>query len=131
MRRSINGAALPHNPPSGDSTLLQHGRRYGGMAHPHRRPAPVPIRLAVLCLLALLGGCASTSVPWQNPDLPKEQWSRDWSSCRRWAESQVGFRDDEAAGPFREFDRAQAKKTVAGYANLCMTDRGYSPAPKK
>lgn len=91
----------------------------------------MPFRLIILGLFTLLTACASTSVPWQNPDVPKEQWSRDWSSCRRWAEAQVGFRDEDSSSPFREFDRAQAKKQVAGYANLCMTDRGYYPAPKK
>lgn len=110
--------------------VLQHALRYGGMAPSNGEP-PLTFRLILLGLPILLTACASSSVPWQNPNVPKDQWSRDWSSCRRWAESQVGFRDDEASGPFREYDRAQAKKTVAGYANLCMTDRGYYPAPKK
>lgn len=90
------------------------------------RVAPFAFGLAVL-----LSGCASQSVPWQNPDLPKEQWGRDWSACRRWAEAQVGYRDEEGASPFRDYDRAQAKKQIQGYASLCMTDRGYLPAAKK
>lgn len=90
------------------------------------------VRLLALGLLTLLSACAASSVPWQNPDLPKEQWSRDWNSCRRWAEAQVGFRDEESSSSqFREFDRSQAKKQVQGYASLCMTDRGYYPAAKK
>lgn len=82
-------------------------------------------------VLLLLGGCASGSVPWQNPDLPKEEWSRDWRACKRWAESQVGFRDEEASGPFKDFDRNAAKKQVDGYAGLCMRDRGYFPVRSK
>ncbi len=88
------------------------------------------VRLLVLGLVLLLPACAS-SVPWQNPAVPKEQWGRDWSACRRWAEAQVGYREDDSSSPFRDFDRAQAKKQVQGYANLCMTDRGYVPAAKK
>lgn len=91
----------------------------------------VRVALFAFGLAALLSGCASQSVPWQNPDLPKEQWSRDWSACRRWAEAQIGYREDEGSSPFRDFDRAQAKKQIQGYASLCMTDRGYLPAPKK
>lgn len=89
------------------------------------------LRLFAFGLAAALCGCAASSVPWQNPDVPKEQWGRDWSACRRWAESQVGFRDEEGSSVFRDYDRAQAKKQVQGYANLCMTDRGYLPVAKK
>jgi outer membrane biogenesis lipoprotein LolB len=93
------------------------------------------VRLSILFAVgaaALLSGCAATSVPWQNPDLPKEQWSRDWTACKRWAEAQAGYREDESSSSaFREYDRAQAKRAIAGYANLCMTDRGYVPAAKK
>ncbi|HLO76720.1 MAG TPA: hypothetical protein VK196_09735 [Magnetospirillum sp.] len=90
------------------------------------------LRPHALGLLVLLSGCAPSTVPWQNPDIPKEQWSRDWSACRRWAEAQAGYREDDG-GPsaLREYDRAQAKRQIQGYANLCMTDRGYTPAPKK
>lgn len=96
------------------------------------RMTPVRLRLFALGLLALLSGCAASGVPWQNPDVPKEQWSRDWSSCRRWAEAQTGYReDDSSSGTFRDYDRAQAKRQIQGYANLCMTDRGYLPAARK
>ncbi|CAA7613198.1 hypothetical protein [Magnetospirillum sp. UT-4] len=88
----------------------------------------MPARVSVLAVsLLALAGCAAASVPWQNPDLPKEQWSRDWSSCRRWAESQVGYREDESSSPFRDYDRAKAKKQLDGLAGLCMEDRGYIP----
>jgi hypothetical protein len=80
----------------------------------------------------LLSACAASSVPWQNPDVPKEQWSRDWNSCKRWAESQAGYSDqDSSSSVFRDYDRTQMKRSIQGYANLCMTDRGYVPAPKK
>jgi hypothetical protein len=98
------------------------------------RTSPVRIRLLIaLGAAALVAGCAASSVPWQNPDLPKEQWSRDWSACKRWAEAQAGYREDDSASSsaFREYDRAQAKRAIQGYANMCMTDRGYMPAAKK
>lgn len=89
------------------------------------------LRLLALGSMLMLSACAASTVPWQNPDVPKEQWSRDWNSCRRWAESQVGFRDEDSSSAFREYDRSRAKKQIEGYANLCMTDRGYLPATKK
>lgn len=86
------------------------------------------LRFLFLIPVALLGACAASSVPWQNPGIPKDQWSRDWSDCRRWAESQVGYRDeDSSSSPFRNFDRTEAKRQASGYASMCMTDRGYVP----
>jgi hypothetical protein len=110
--------------------VLQHDRRYVGMTAPIREEA-LPIRLLTLGLLVMMSACAASSVPWQNPDLPKDQWSRDWSACRRWAESQVGYREDDSSSQFRDYDRARAKSQISGYANMCMTDRGYFPAAKK
>lgn len=98
------------------------------------RICPLRLRVLALGLFALLSGCASSSVPWQNPDIPKEQWSRDWNACRRWAESQAGYREgdmESSSSALRDYDRAQAKRQIQGYANLCMTDRGYLPAAKK
>lgn len=92
------------------------------------------LRVLALGLIGLLSGCASTSVPWQNPDVPKEQWSRDWAACRRWAEAQAGYREDDSSSAnsaLRDYDRAQVKRAIQGYAALCMTDRGYLPATKK
>lgn len=97
-----------------------------------RKEFPLRLRVLALGLLVVLSGCASSTVPWQNPDVPKEQWGRDWNACRRWAEAQAGYReDDSSSSAFREYDRAQAKRAIQGYANLCMTDRGYLPAAKK
>lgn len=75
----------------------------------------------------MLGGCAATSVPWQNPNLPADQWSKDWNACRRWAENQVGYSEREGPDPFRAYDRSQAKRQVDGLAGTCMRDRGYIP----
>lgn len=88
-------------------------------------------RVAALALM--LSACAASSVPWENPAIPKEQWGRDWSACKRWAEAQAGYREDSSSSSsvFAEYDRAQMKRSIQGYANLCMTDRGYLPAAKK
>lgn len=88
--------------------------------------------LVILPLLALTA-CASQSVPWQNPELPKDQWSRDWSSCKRWAENSVGWResDRDAPSPFRDHDRHQAKRQASALAGSCMRDRGYYPVKSK
>lgn len=85
-------------------------------------------RLLAVVALSVLSGCAA-SVPWSNPDLPKEQWSRDWSGCRRYAEDQVGYQESES-GQLRDYDRARAKKQVDGVAGACMRDRGYFPVRK-
>lgn len=81
--------------------------------------------LAGLCLS--LSACAAP-VPWQNSKLPKDQWRTDWNSCRRWADDQVGYRESEADSNFRDYDRAQAKRQINAYVDMCMRDRGYIPA---
>lgn len=88
------------------------------------------LRSTALLFVLALSGCAATSVPWSNPDLPKEQWGRDWSACRRWADSQVGYREAEEPSPFRDYDRNRAKKQVDSHAALCMRERGYFPVKK-
>lgn len=86
------------------------------------------IRLAACAgLLLVLAGCAAASVPWQHSALPKEQWSTDWYACRRWADDQVGYRESESDSNFRDYDRAQAKKRVNAYVDMCMRERGYVP----
>jgi len=78
-------------------------------------------------LTVLLSACASQTVPWQNPNLPSDQWSKDWRACKRWAEQQVGYNDDDSHGPFKDFDRAAAKRQLDAYAGSCMRERGYYP----
>ncbi len=88
------------------------------------------VRFPLLLVILALSGCAASSVPWQNPSVPNEQWSRDWSSCRRWAETQVGYREGDGASPFRDYDRSRAKRQADALAGSCMRDRGYVPAPR-
>ena len=88
--------------------------------------------IPALILILPLAACASTSVPWSNPDVPKEQWSRDYSGCRRYADRDSGWREDEDASgsPFREYDRQQAKRRYNASLSSCMIDRGYVPASR-
>ncbi len=91
------------------------------------------MKIATALLLILsLAGCASTSLPWKNPDVPKDQWSGDYSRCRRYADRDVGWREDDSAtgSPFREYDRQQAKKRYDSSLASCMTDLGYVPASR-
>ena len=86
-----------------------------------------------LILILPLAACASTTVPWSNPDVPKEQWSRDYAGCRRAADRDSGWRDDDSASgssPFREYDRQQAQKRYSASLSSCMIDRGYVPASR-
>ncbi|HSV29501.1 MAG TPA: hypothetical protein VLL76_08075 [Candidatus Omnitrophota bacterium] len=87
-------------------------------------------RFAILLPVLALSACAASSVPWSNPDLPKDQWSRDWASCKRWAEERVGYQEGESS-QFRDYDRAQAKKRIDGIAGACMRERGYFPVKNK
>lgn len=87
-------------------------------------------RIILLLSALVLSACAASSVPWQNPSVPKEQWGRDWSGCRRWAEDQVGYQESESS-QFRDFDRGRAKKRADAMAGACMRDRGYVPAKSK
>lgn len=86
------------------------------------------MRRLTLLLPFALAACAAASTPWQHPDLPKSQWSGDWSACRRYAERQVGYRDDDSPSPLRDYDRSQAKRQIDAYASACMRERGYLPA---
>ncbi|TAN63047.1 MAG: hypothetical protein EPN20_10280 [Magnetospirillum sp.] len=88
--------------------------------------------LAALALILALAACAATSVPWKNPELPKDQWSRDYSACRRYADRDVGWRDDDSSSgsPFRDYDRQQAKRRFDAVLASCMIDRGYVPASR-
>jgi hypothetical protein len=98
---------------------------------PYRMEFP-RLTLRVLATLALLAlpGCAATSVPWQNPSVPKDKWSGDWTACRRYGEAQVGFREGDSQ-QFRDYDRARAKKQADALAAACMRDKGYFPARSK
>jgi len=81
-------------------------------------------------MISSLGGCTAASMPWRHPDLPKDQWSRDYYACRREADRDSGWRDDDSSGPLREYDRQQAKKIYNGSLSACMTGLGYVHAPK-
>jgi hypothetical protein len=90
-------------------------------------------RLAILSLVSSLAACAgSQSNPWVNPDLPREYWERDYAVCRRMADRDVGWREDDGPGgsPMRDYDRQKAKQRFDAVVASCMTDRGYVPASR-
>lgn len=90
-----------------------------------RRLAPI------LAPLLLLAGCAAPN-PWMSPSIPKEQWDRDYSACRRSADRDSGWRDGrDDRTPMREYERAQAKRYYDAELSACMRGLGYFPAPKK
>ncbi|MBI3446991.1 MAG: hypothetical protein HY055_16905 [Magnetospirillum sp.] len=90
---------------------------------------------AALLLVLSVAACAPSTVPWVNSQVPKDQWSRDYSSCRRSADRESGWRDDGAYGssnnPMREYDRLQAKRAFDAELNYCMRGLGYVPAAPK
>ncbi len=92
-----------------------------------------PPRLAAIAMVTLtLAGCAAR-VPWANPQLPKDQWGRDWSDCKRRAEADViGYRPEDAPStPFDAYDRDQAKRQIQSEVAECMSELGYVPAAPK
>ena len=88
-------------------------------------------RVSVLALLAL-AGCAPAFVPWASTRIPQDQWSHDWSNCRRQAEDSVmGYgREDDTKTPFDAYDRANARRQADGMVASCMINLGYVPARK-
>ena len=87
--------------------------------------------LLALTLALATAGCASPN-PWRNPNLPKDQWARDWTGCKRQAgDSMSAFHDDDTTpDQFRDYDRAQTKKRIEAELSLCMRQLGYTPVPK-
>ncbi|MBI2240599.1 MAG: hypothetical protein HYU59_07325 [Magnetospirillum gryphiswaldense] len=85
-----------------------------------------PRFVACSLLFLVLAGC-SASVPWQHPTEPKDRWRSDYNACRRWADGEVGYAESSSDSNFRDYDRAQAKKRINAYVDMCMRDRGYVP----
>ena len=91
-------------------------------------------RLYILIMTVTLTACAA-KVPWTNAALPKSQWSKDWSECKRSAEFHAGgFRDwDEKnpLDPFAEYERQRAAEQAKTEITLCMIGRGYVPVERQ
>lgn len=94
--------------------------------------------ISILFCLAVLGGC-SERIQWQNPNLPKSQWSGDRSACARYADDQAGRdlaieEDANAAtglssspiGSASTGSIQNAKRYRRQLFTNCMRGRGYS-----
>lgn len=96
---------------------------------------PILKRSLAVAAALLVAGCAPAHVPWSNSQVPKDQWSRDWSACKRSAEADVlGYRGEEESdrgSPFRDYDRAKGRRQIDAEVAMCMTDLGYTPVRKK
>lgn len=88
-----------------------------------------------LLILTLTAACAP-NVPWKNPNVPKEQWSKDWWACRTAAQQQAGYTPSagptpqsglNSVSPIQDYERNQMRKAILGYTDLCMTEKGYIP----
>jgi hypothetical protein len=94
---------------------------------------PVTLRPLAVLALALTAAACAAEVPWRNPNLPKQQWAKDWNNCKR--QSGDGFaafhEDDPSPSQFRDYDRAQTKKQIDAQMSMCMRELGYTPAPRK
>jgi len=104
------------------------------MAPPiERRKIAVKPRSAAILALALVTAACAARVPWKNPSLPQERWSRDWSACKRQSGGGTAafYDDSNTPSQFRDYDRAQDKKRIDAAVAACMIELGYSPAPRK
>jgi hypothetical protein len=75
---------------------------------------------AVVLVLALTTGCASSSAPgWSKPGMTEEQLRSDTLACMNEATTTMPSRE----GPRTQVDQTRYQR--------CMADRGYSAAPPK
>lgn len=89
----------------------------------------------ILAVTLLLVGCA-VGPGWENPNLSRDQWSSDITSCQRWAANQVEKEElqrhsfgsstltkgDEYAA---QMDKVQRLKRQKALYETCLRDRGY------
>lgn len=89
-------------------------------------------RPLIILVLALATASCAARIPWRNPNLPKEQWARDWNGCKREAGGgMAAFHDDDSrTSPLGEYDRAQTKRQIDAQMSMCMRELGYSPISK-
>ena len=82
--------------------------------------------------MVLTTAACAAQIPWRNPNLPKEQWSRDWTGCKSQAGAgMAAFHDEDGpASPLRDYDRAQTKRAIEAELSMCMRELGYSPISK-
>ena len=80
-----------------------------------------------------LSACAA-HVPWVSSRVPKSQWDKDWSACKRAAEYNAGGGrdwDEPSSDPWAAYDRDKAKQSIGAEVSSCMIGLGYVPAEKK
>jgi len=91
-------------------------------------------RLFIIGAFVSLAGCAAHA-PWVNTKLPKSQWDKDWSTCKRAAEYRTsGMKDWDAptsSDPWADYDRQKAKEVISSQVASCMIGLGYLPVEKK
>lgn len=103
-----------------------------------------PLFLLVALLVASCARSPFRAAPtrWENPAVPKSQWSVDAAACRRAASREVekDFRDYPGRGnDFNggnentlqsQMSRYEARKRSGRLTDRCMRLRGYRPAGK-
>jgi len=102
--------------------------------------------LMIFLTVVLAASCAGSDGRWENPDLPKEAWSRDEAACHR-AASERAEKDyalDQQRSPqgysrtrayTASMNRYEAEKREKTLFERCMTRNGYvrvenKPEPK-
>lgn len=102
---------------------------------------------AAVAIMAVLsgGGCAQrpNEANWQNPNVPKEEWSLDMGNCRREARREVqrqvgapaaGARTDNIGGGLSAYEGQmtdyQMERLGERTFAACMRRLGYTPISK-
>ena len=108
--------------------------------------AALALPLGLVAVALLPSACAQQpkSVNWQNPDVPREQWSEDMGQCRRMArreaEREAGTAASESVSGGigtglssynSSMSRFELKRYEARVYADCMRRLGYTPIAKQ
>lgn len=94
-----------------------------------------------MLMLPLLVAACSTAKVWENPNVPREQWSLDRAACQDQARMQAereftldqqanrSLPQNQAAPWTTQMDRFSAQQSQTQLFGACMNSRGYTLVP--
>jgi hypothetical protein len=98
------------------------------------------VSLRMLLLPVLVAACSTAKV-WENPNVPREQWSLDRAACQDQARMQAereftldqqanrSLPQNQAAPWTSQMDRFSAQQRQTQLFGTCMSSRGYTLVP--
>lgn len=103
---------------------------------------PLGLAIAVMIAATALNACSrpNSRVNWQNPDVPRDEWSLDMGECRRYARREVeraagpaatAAPSDNLGGGIGTYNRSMSNYDLARLEersfSACMRTKGYTP----